>query len=115
MLSAISIRKRWRFSGEINLRGIKDNYMFKINEDKMPEAEVSLRLAFYLINEELVNSDVHVSIDGAQIETNEKTHFDIRGFLKCEGWIKEEDSLHLFYGTYSKLNYKKNWNSNFAS
>ena len=84
MLSAISIRKRWHF------------------------------VFVYLINEELVNSDVHVSIDGAQIETNEKTHFDIRGFLKCEGWIKEEDSLHLFYGTYSKLNYKKNWNSNFA-
>ena len=38
-------------------------------EKKMPEAEVSLRLAFYLIERGLVTSDVHVAIDGAQVKT----------------------------------------------
>ncbi len=71
----------------------------------MPEAEVSLRLAFYLISKNKVSSNVTVSIDGAQIKTNENTHFDIRGFLKCEDWIKQEDSSQSFYNLYRKPTY----------
>ena len=42
------------------------------SEDKMSEAEVSLRLAFHLLNHDLVTSDVDVAIDGAQIRTLDK-------------------------------------------
>jgi hypothetical protein len=55
---------------------------------KMPEAEVSLRLAFFLIQQGLAESDVQVAIDGAQVRTTETIHFAIAEFLKeCE-WAK---------------------------
>jgi len=77
--------------------------MAELDKEKMPEAEVSLRLAFHLINKELVNSDVSVSIDGSQIKTNEKIHFHIEDFLKREGWIqKNQPSSQPFYGLYRK-------------
>jgi hypothetical protein len=47
----------------------------------MPEAEVSLRLAFYLMAKRLTSSPVRVAIDGAQIQTGQKVHFAIKAFL----------------------------------
>lgn len=38
-------------------------------EDKMPEAEVTLRLAISLIENEHVIDDIRVTIDGAQVKT----------------------------------------------
>lgn len=52
----------------------------------MQEAEVSLRIAFYYIKNELTRKDVTVSIDGAHIKTGDTVHFDINKFLlsnKC--------------------------------
>lgn len=47
---------------------------------KMPEAETSLRLAFYLLQSSLTDS-VEVAIDGAQVKTLEQVHFAIDAFL----------------------------------
>lgn len=56
--------------------------------NKMTEAEVSLRLGFYLIEQRIAVSDVEVAIDGAQVQTMGKIHFPIVEFLKSKGWKK---------------------------
>ena len=61
-----------------------------LSEEKMSEAEVSLRLAFHLIENDLVDSDVSVAIDGAQIKTLDKTHFPIVKFLELKGCVRCE-------------------------
>jgi hypothetical protein len=71
-----------------------------LSEDKMSEAEVSLRLAFYLIRHDLVNSDVSVSIDGAQIKTLDKYHFPITEFLTQNACSRHEPGTG-WSGTYS--------------
>jgi len=53
---------------------------------RMPEAEVSLRLAFWLIETKRVNSDVRVAIDGAQVATGEIIHFPLIDFMTSTGW-----------------------------
>lgn len=54
--------------------------------ERMPEAEVSLRLAFWLIETKRVTSDVRVAIDGAQVAIGEVIHFPIIDFMKLSGW-----------------------------
>ena len=59
-----------------------------LSEVKMSEAEVSIRLALYLLHQNLVESDVEVAIDGAQIKTGGQVHFPIDEFLaqnNCTG------------------------------
>jgi hypothetical protein len=75
-----------------------------INEDKMPEAEVSLRLALFLIRNRLVEKEVKVSLDGAHIKTGNTVHFHIREFLRENNCIKldREDS---WLGTYEVDNH----------
>lgn len=46
----------------------------------MPEAETSLRLAFYLLSRGLTDK-VEVAIDGAQVKTTSQVHFEIAQFL----------------------------------
>jgi len=67
---------------------------------KMPEAEVSLRLAFYLIHSGLAASNVHVAIDGAQVKTTDTIHFAIAEFLKGLAWSKGMID-DVWQGTYS--------------
>lgn len=65
----------------------------------MPEAEVSLRLAFFLIAKGHATSDIEVAIDGAQIQLKDKVYFPIWDFMREQGWLKvEEDSR--WQGTY---------------
>lgn len=56
-------------------------------EDRMPEAEVTLRLAMYLINGSYTNDDVICAIDGAQVKVGSTVIFPIIEFLNAEGWI----------------------------
>ncbi len=56
-----------------------------LNELKMPEAEVTLRLAISLIENNHVVSDVVAAIDGAQVKTGNKVHFPITEFLNSNG------------------------------
>ena len=60
--------------------------------DKMPEAEVTLRLAMALIEKDHAVSDVRTAIDGAQIKTGETIHFPIVEFLNSHGWHGAEQS-----------------------
>ena len=46
--------------------------------DKMPEAEVTLRLAIALIKGGHVSNDVVVAIDGAQVKIGKKVYFSHR-------------------------------------
>lgn len=59
--------------------------LFVLSKGKMPEAEVSIRLALFLIDKKLTASDVEIAIDGAQIKTGNKIHFKILDFLKSQG------------------------------
>jgi hypothetical protein len=68
-------------------------------KDKMPEAEVSLRLAFYLISNKL-STEVSVSIDGAMVRTKTNIHFQILDFLSSNGW-KAMAIEKSFQGRYS--------------
>jgi hypothetical protein len=71
----------------------------------MPEAEVSLRLAFYLIEQGLAASDVQVAIDGAQVKTTNTVHFDIAEFLRGLGWIKPATD-GIWQGTYAHAHHR---------
>jgi hypothetical protein len=63
----------------------EENETLVLAEEKMSEAEVSLRLAFYLIGHDLVTDQVSVAIDGAQVRTQELIHFPISEFLRTSG------------------------------
>lgn len=56
-------------------------------EDRMPEAEVTLRLAMALIASGKVVGNVRAAIDGAQVKTSETVHFQIVEFLSSFGWL----------------------------
>lgn len=71
-----------------------------LSTEKMPEAEVSLRLAFFLIEKEHAASDVSVAIDGAQVRTKEIIRFPIVGFLVWNGW-KQIEVESDWRGTYA--------------
>lgn len=57
---------------------------------RMPEAEVSLRLAVHLVTSSRVKSDVAVALDGAQVKLGQTQHFDVSGFLRSLGWQPEQ-------------------------
>jgi hypothetical protein len=54
----------------------------------MPEAEVSLRLAFWLLERNHAEGRVDVAIDGAQVRVGDTIHFNLTGFLEAHGWRK---------------------------
>ena len=51
-------------------------------DEKMSEAEVSLRLAYFLVTQRLANSDVRVAIDGAQVRIRDVIYFPLADFLE---------------------------------
>jgi hypothetical protein len=53
---------------------------------QMPEAEVSLLLAFWLFNRGLTAGPVQVAIDGAQVKVGDAVHFGIAAFMREHGW-----------------------------
>lgn len=55
---------------------------------RMPEAEVSLRLAFWLLERGYADGRVDVAIDGAQVRIGDTVHFNLSGFLAERGWRK---------------------------
>jgi hypothetical protein len=78
-------------------------FMFPI--EKMPEAEVTLRLAMFLIENDHVISDVVTAIDGAQVKTGNSIHFEIYEFLDSLGWINDINTER-WQGSYSKNGFK---------
>lgn len=55
-------------------------------EDQMPEAEVALRLAFFLVGFPGCATEIEVNIDGAQVAVRGAEVFRVREFLESEGW-----------------------------
>ncbi|HZU98524.1 MAG TPA: hypothetical protein VFF73_17595 [Planctomycetota bacterium] len=69
--------------------------------EKMPEAEVALRLAFHLVSLGHVTDEVAVAIDGAQVKTETAVHFRLAEFLEGEGWEQTPAGPIGWIGTYS--------------
>ena len=78
--------------------------MFALPKDRMPEAEVSLRLAFHIIKNKITNSPIHVAIDGAQVKVKNEIIFDPEMFLQDNSWQKAEDDLK-WQGVYKNSKY----------
>jgi hypothetical protein len=69
--------------------------------DRMSEAEVSLRVAFYLLDSDLAASVVDVAIDGAQVRTGEAIHFSIAEFI-AQNACTPDTLLSSWQGTYCR-------------
>ena len=54
--------------------------------DRMPEAEVAARLAFWLLGHPEGGGGVEVAVDGAQVKVGGQTIFALRRFLELQGW-----------------------------
>ena len=63
-----------------------------LDESKMSEAEVTLRLAISLISNGHTKEDVVTAIDGAQVKIGETVHFQILEFLSTNGWLPNNKS-----------------------
>lgn len=61
---------------------------YTLPQDRMPEAEVSLRLAFHLLALEGSHKSAMVAIDGAQIRVHDSAVFPIAAFLDDQGWTQ---------------------------
>lgn len=68
---------------------------------KMAEAEVSLRLAMFLVAQGHVDSDVSVALDGAHVQIKERQVFDVIAFLRSHGWSQSEPTA-VWQGTYGR-------------
>lgn len=58
----------------------------KLPTDRMPEAEVALRLAFHLLEHPASAGKASVALDGAQIRVHGKQVFPVEAFLQELGW-----------------------------
>lgn len=50
------------------------------NISRIPDAEVSLRLAFWLLERGHADGSVDVALDGAQVRVGDTVHFNLPGF-----------------------------------
>ncbi len=66
---------------------------------RMSEAEVSLRLANYLVSSGRATNSVSVALDGAQVKTGQTNHFNVASFMQTLGWRAEIVSER-WQGTY---------------
>src|SRR2546430_2761811 len=82
-----------------------------IGSEAMPEAEVILRLAFWLLNHADQKSHADIAIDGAHVRIapheqagrriEERTVFDIRNFLAANKCYPKDIKKDQWRGTYS--------------
>ena len=76
---------------------------YAVPEDRMPEAEVSLRLAFHLLAMPDSQGAAEVAIDGAQIRVQGSEVFPIAEFLLDLGWKQvEQMGKNNWQGWYEK-------------
>ncbi|WP_230534477.1 hypothetical protein [Microvirga roseola] len=74
-------------------------------DDRMPEAEVALRLAAFLLDQPKSGSMASVAIDGASIQAGELQIFDIDGFMAHGEWIQDKErpaGKNAWTGTYRR-------------
>ncbi|RUU28776.1 hypothetical protein EOD08_21225 [Mesorhizobium sp. M6A.T.Ca.TU.002.02.2.1] len=75
------------------------------SDDRMPEAEVSIRLAEYLSELPGFGGHVDVAIDGASISVHGAEVFDIAGYLRTFGWEthnQDTSSRNVWAATYRR-------------
>ncbi len=77
-----------------------------LDESKMPEAEVTLRLAISLISNGHTKEEFVTVIDGAQVKTGNKVHFPIVEFLSSNGWLPE-NKTERWQCSYKNKNYQQ--------
>ena len=71
--------------------------------DRMPEAEVALRLAFHLLEHPASAGEASVALDGAQIRVHGKQVFPIESFLEESGWEQvAQAGRNPWQGTYER-------------
>lgn len=76
---------------------------YKLPEDRMPEAEVSLRLAFHLLAMPDSQGTAEVAIDGAQVRVLGSEVFPIAAFLLDVEWKQVEQlGKNLWHGWYER-------------
>ena len=69
----------------------------------MPEAEVSLRLAFYLLSKPNSSGSASIAIDGAQVRCADQEIFPIEAFLRELNWLQiGQVGGNAWHGTYKK-------------
>lgn len=72
-------------------------------EDRMPEAEVALRLAFHLLDRFDSHGSAEVAIDGAMVRIGQNEIFPIEAFMTHEGWEQtEQTGRNAWQGSYEK-------------
>jgi hypothetical protein len=77
--------------------------MVPLPVDRMPEAEVALRLALHLLALPGSLRRALVAIDGAQVEVHNAEVFPIARFLEAEGWeLSQRKGKNAWQGTYVK-------------
>lgn len=75
----------------------------KLPEDRMPEAEVSLRLAFHLLAMPGSQGTAEIAIDGAQIRVHGSQILPIAAFLLDMGWKQvEQQGKNSWQGGYER-------------
>ena len=72
-------------------------------QDRMPEAEVSLRLAFHLLDHPASAGEASVALDGAQVRVHGKQVFAVEGFLADQGWKQtSQEGRNPWQGAYER-------------
>jgi hypothetical protein len=71
-------------------------------EDRMPEAEVALRLALWLLEHPAGEDRVEVAIDGAQVSVGGQEIFPLRAFLQSSGWEQIPVDPNRWQGSYHR-------------
>jgi hypothetical protein len=72
-------------------------------EDRMPEAEVALLLAFHLLNQPGSSGVAEVAIDGAQVRVGENEIFPMANFLADSQWTQvEQRGRNSWQGDYER-------------
>lgn len=100
LMTARGRRQRWTATPQKPDSRAFEPRMF--SDERMTEAEVSLRVAFHLLRRRLVSSDVEVAIDGAQVRTGNTVHFPIEAFLADSRCMKAEPT-EAWQGSYHLL------------
>ncbi len=76
-------------------------------KDRMPEAEVALRLAFFLLSLPDCEGFADVAIDGAQVRVHGAQVFPIIPFLREEGWEQvKQKGKNPWQGLYQKSDHR---------
>lgn len=75
----------------------------KLPTERMPEAEVALRLAFYLLSLPGSDDTVSVAIDGAQVRVHGGAIFPMTEFLEDHDWVQlRQEGKNVWQGSYQR-------------